>query len=167
MGNTKKLKKGYILKSVFCKKYNIKLSDFNKVMIEKNYLTENVYQYGNGLVVYKEKIKIGVNVNNKEVGNNIDKISGTYSQGTFQYKEKFLIDVFNVEEITEEVFYDFRLNFGKYLGKKLYSMKTEEEKKYILWLHKQMESNCRTDTKIYRALEWYINKSILVPSESL
>ena len=71
-----KIKKGYILKSDFCKKYNIKISEFNKVMIEKNYLVKNVYHTFNGenYIKEKEKIKIGVNVNNKEVDNNIDKI---------------------------------------------------------------------------------------------
>ena len=92
-----KIKKGYTLKSDFCKKYNIKISEFNKVMIEKNYLVKNVYHTFNGenYIKEKEKIKIGVNVNNKEVDNNIDKISGTWAQGTFQYKEKFLLNVFN------------------------------------------------------------------------
>lgn len=153
-----KIKKGYILKSDFCKKYNIKISEFNKVMIEKNYLVKNVYHTFNGenYIKEKEKIKIGVNVNNKEVDNNIDKISGTWSQGTFQYKEKFLLNVFNLKEITEESFYGFKLNFGKYSGRKICNMKTEGEKDYILWLHKQMKSNNRTDTKIYKALEWYI-----------
>ena len=162
MGNTKSLKKGFIRKSDFCKKYNISISYFNQVMKEKKYLTEcaNKTLDGSGYIV-KERFTIGVNINNVEIRKNIEKICGTYSQGTFQYREKFLIDVFNVEENTEEVFYDFKLTFGKYLGKKLCSMKTEEEKNYILWLHKQMESNSRTDTKIYKVLEWYINKSII------
>ena len=163
MGKTKYLKKGFIRKSDFCKKYNIKISDFNKVMVDKNYLIKKVYGFGS-------RIEIGVNVNNEEVKNNIEKLSGTYSQGTFQYREKFLVDVFNVEEISEEVFHNFKLNFGKYHGKKLCGMKTEDEKNYILWLYKEMVSSNKTDTKIYKALDWYVNnlnKTILRPSETL
>jgi len=151
------MKKGFIRKSDFCKKYNIKISDFNKVMVEKNYLIENVYRYGNGSVICEEKIKIGVDIHNEEVENNIEKLSGTWSQGTFQYREKFLVDVFNVEEITEEVFHNFKLNFGKYRNKKLCGMKTEDEKNYILWLYKEMIINNKTDTKIYKALDWYVS----------
>ena len=53
-----KIKKGYTLKSDFCKKYNIKISEFNKVMIEKNYLVKNVYHAFNGENYIKRKRRL-------------------------------------------------------------------------------------------------------------
>ena len=75
MGNTKSLKKGFIRKSDFCKKYNISITYFNQVMKEKNYLTECAHKTldGSGYIV-KERFTIGVNINNVEIRNNIEKI---------------------------------------------------------------------------------------------
>lgn len=63
--NQKPLKKGYLLKSEFCKKYSITLKEFEKLLKNEN-VSDSKY---------------------------IHKRSGSWQKGVFQYQEKYFAEL--------------------------------------------------------------------------
>jgi uncharacterized protein YecE (DUF72 family) len=86
----RKKRNGFLLKSEFCKKYDITITVFNKTLLEKNILENTVVstQYITGKKKYA--LSIGENGYNKVIP-----LHGSNQQGTFQYSEKFLKEIFN------------------------------------------------------------------------
>jgi hypothetical protein len=91
MGRKRKQKKGYILKSDFCKKHDIKVSEFNKTLSEKGFLVYQLISYeisGKG-----KKYAYGICHSGDS---RILPLHGSYQQGVFQYDEKFLEEIFEI-----------------------------------------------------------------------
>jgi len=142
MSNGRKLRKGYILKSVFCKENNISISEFNKVMIKKGYLTKN----------YIEQFKYTLSISSGSIA----PLHGSNQQGTFQYNKLFLFDVFGIEYEDKDDYSNYRLTFGKYKGLKLSEMESDEKKQYLRWIHNAMKENNDITTEKFRAINWYL-----------
>lgn len=71
--NQKPFSKGFILKSDFCKKYNVSVADFEKRLIELGH-----------------KKKCGLTIGGKFV----KKRSGSWQKGIYQYKESYFKELF-------------------------------------------------------------------------
>lgn len=148
MGNGRKLKKGYILKSVFCKENNISISEFNKVMQEKGYLLKKLISSN----PWGGNKKYALSICSKF----ILPLHGSNQQGTFQYYKLFLYDVFGIESKDKDDYSKYRLTFGKYKGLKLSEMKSDEQKHYLRWIHKSMVENDDITTEKFRAINWFV-----------
>jgi hypothetical protein len=144
MSNGRKLRKGYILKSVFCRENNITISEFNKVMQEKGYLVKTLISI-NGFGGDK---KYALSINSKY----ITPLHGSNQQGSYQYSKNFLLDVFGIESMTKGDYSKYRLTFGKYKGFKL----SEKQKQYLKWIHGSMKKDNDTITEKFRAINWFV-----------
>ena len=151
MSNGRKLRRGYVLKSVFCKENNITISEFNKVMQEKGYLVKTL-------------ISSNFNGSNKKYAlsihsNYISPLHGSNQQGTFQYSNKFLLDVFGIESMTKDGYSKYKLTFGKYKGLKLSEIESDEQKNYLKWIHDSMKKGNDTKTEKFRAINWFVTNT--------
>lgn len=148
MSNGRKLRKGYILKSVFCRENNITISEFNKVMQEKGYLVKTLISI-NGFGGDK---KYALSINSKY----ITPLHGSNQQGSYQYSKNFLLDVFGIESMAKDDYSKYRLTFGKYKGFKLSEMISDEQKQYLKWIHDSMKKDNDTITEKFRAINWFV-----------
>ncbi len=148
MSDGRKLRKGYVLKSVFCKENNITISEFNKVMQEKGYLVKTLISTS----VFGDDKKYTLSIRS----NYITPLHGSNQQGSFQYNKKFLLDVFGIESMTKDDYSKYKLTFGKYKGLKLSEMESDEQKQYLKWIHDSMKKDNDTTTEKFRAINWFV-----------
>lgn len=129
MGRNKK--KGYLLKSEFCKKYGISISKFNETLLEKNIL---VYHLISTCYITGHK-KYAIGIGDKGY-NKIAPMHGSNQQGTFQYSEKFLKIVFNIQDEQPKNFNlkEYKINFGRYNGRIITTMVSKTEIDYCRWV---------------------------------
>jgi hypothetical protein len=132
MSNGRKLRNGYVLKSVYCKKHKISIDVFNGTLLKLGFLCKNRYYVSNGNRITFD-IRLGID---SKTGYQILPLHGSNMQGVFQYQERFLNDIFNKEQksLPKVELDDFRINFGKYKGRLLSSMTTREEIGYCEWV---------------------------------
>jgi hypothetical protein len=152
MGRKRKLRRGYVLKTDFCKEFDITITQFNEVMQEKGYLVRTLISTD----LFNGNKKYALSINS----NFIEPLHGSNQQGSFQYSKKFLMRVFEIEnytEIEEEPDYSkYILTFGKFKGNNLSEMNSEEQKKYLKWLHSEMVKSNDIETKKFKAIDWFV-----------
>lgn len=85
--------KKYLLKSEFCKKYNITINQFNKTLLYNGYLKSNTYGYftKNYENINITKIKLSPTLKGEKY---IIKKSGTWQQGIFKFNEMYFKQYF-------------------------------------------------------------------------
>jgi hypothetical protein len=155
---TRDIYKGYMLKSVFCKKHNIKISVFNKTLLEKGFLIHHVIS--ECCFTGKKKYGIGINLNT-ETG--IKPLHGSNQQGTFQYRENFLKKIFEVEDIPFNPS-EYKITFGCYKNRKISSMVTKKEIDYCRWVMDYHFTYLLDHEKLvsekYLAFKWFWDNKI-------
>jgi hypothetical protein len=146
----RRIHKGYVLKSEFCKEHGIAISEFNKVMQEKGYLVRTmVSSFFDG----RKKFALSIG------SIHISPLHGSNQQGTFQFNKKFLLDVFGIKQIDKpnvKNYSNYKLSFGKYKDTKLSEMNSDEQKNWIKWLHSEMTKKYDTETEKFKALDWFV-----------
>jgi hypothetical protein len=157
-------RKNCVLKSEFCKKNGISVSVFNKTLIEKGYLENRVItRWSDGRV--KTAISINDNANR-----NILPLHGSNQQGTFQYKESFLNEIFNIETKPKKPKKPFKpneykINFGGYKGRLISSMVTKSEIGYCHWVmdnhFNDLSEQEKSTNEKYLAFKWFFEKDLL------
>jgi hypothetical protein len=85
----RKLRRGYITKQNFCKEYGIKYKDFDKRLIESGLLYRN--HISTCLFSGKKKFALSIKTTNQL---NVIPLNGSWKQGTYQYKKKFIEEMF-------------------------------------------------------------------------
>lgn len=96
MGKKRKIRNGFILKSDFCKKHNIKISKFNETLLEKGYLKYHLIS--TNYITGKKKYAIGIG---DKGYSRIEPLHGSNQQGVFQYSEKLLNEIFEIKQERE------------------------------------------------------------------
>lgn len=153
-------KKGFVIKSAFCQKNNIKISDFNETLIGLGYLFEHKHRT-TSLSGFKIKNVIG---NTLKAGNKIDVLHGTHQKGTFQYSEKFLNEIFNIETKPEKPFVssEYEIDFGQYKGRLINSMDSKGEIDYCRWVmdnhFNDLSDKQKLSNKKYLAFKWFFEQ---------
>jgi hypothetical protein len=99
MSKKRKRYKTHILKSEFCKKYGITISEFNKILIDKGFLEYSTISINPINGKKKEGLRPGKNnkVNSYNGISLVENYIGTGQQGTYQYHEMYFKKVFNIE----------------------------------------------------------------------
>ena len=89
------MKNKYLLKTEFCKKYNITTKTFNNVLLYNGYLTTN--EYGKLTKDFKNsyitKVKLSPTLKGEKY---IIKKSGSWAQGIFKFNDEYFKQYFNV-----------------------------------------------------------------------
>jgi hypothetical protein len=158
----KKLTNGFILKSDFCKKNNISIKEFNETLLKLGFLRKNPY-YGKIGQEFTVDLRLGIS---EKGGTFIKPLYGTHDQGTFKYKEIYLNDIFKKEQKqTPKIDFEiYKIKFGKYKGRLLSSMNSEEEKQYCEWAFKNWFNNLnkldKSYDRDYLAFKWFLSNNI-------
>jgi len=87
--DNRKLRKGYITKSNFCKERTIRYKDFDNKLIELGYLHRNLISTD----LFSGKKKYALSIKSSDQ-NNIIPLNGSWKQGSYQYRIKFLEELF-------------------------------------------------------------------------
>lgn len=155
MSKTKK--NGFVIKTDFCQKNNIKISDFNDTLIGLGYLFEHKHRT-TSLSGFKIKNVIG---NTFKAGNKIDVLHGSHQKGTFQYSEKFLNEIFNIGT-KPFVPSEYKIDFGQYRGRLIKSMNTNGEIGYCRWVmdnhFNDLSDKQKLSNKKYLAFKWFFEQ---------
>ena len=98
MAHKRKIRNGYLKKTDFCNKYNIKISVFNKRLVKLGFLeyvriSSGFETHFGKIVRYKEKWSYAITneASNRDL---IMPYIGSNRQGSYQYHEKYFSKVF-------------------------------------------------------------------------
>jgi hypothetical protein len=85
----RKIKKGYITKRDFCKEHGIKYKEFDDKLIELGYLYKNLISTD----LFSGDKKYALSIKSSDQ-NNVRPLNGSWNQGSYQYRIKFLKELF-------------------------------------------------------------------------
>jgi hypothetical protein len=90
---TRTQRKGFLLKSEFCKKYGIKMTYFTEKLIALGLLVHRVHSTN---CLGRKTYTISI-ADNKAAEEHIRPLHGSNQKGTYQYRENFFKIVFEIE----------------------------------------------------------------------
>ena len=164
MGQRKR-RKGFVLKSEFCKKYDIKISEFNKKLLELGVLERCSTNQA------RKKYVLGIA---PKWYNRVIPLHGSGVSGTYQYSEKLLKEIFELLPPKKKrpfIGQNYIIDFGKHKGRKIIDMVSESDIKYCRWVLDNFFENLteyrKLDDKKYVAFNWFITEWIAKPEQKV